>query len=106
MVRSDVVNVNIPLMVKLYKNSGVAVFSIPSYIAKTFDIRRGDVIVFKVADVRMSGIVSGSKRLVYIRKNYMRFLNDQIGSNVEIILESVYRPRGGDANAEEVVGKV
>ena len=90
---------DIPFIGKIYEAKNAYMLVIPMYLVRTFNIKHGDLLVINIDGVRVSGTVSGRKKLAfYIRKKYWAFLEDvlrQPKEYISCVLERVYHAERG-----------
>ena len=88
-------------MSKVFKATNAYLLTIPRYILNTFGIKPRDLVVLKIQDKIVSGLVSGDKGLFYIRKKFWNLLNIEPGTEVLCTLIDVYKRREGVAEKSD-----
>jgi len=91
--KSKDTKLNVPFVSKVYKSTNAYMLPIPQYVLNTFNIQPRDLVVLKIQDKIVSGLVSGDKGLFYIRKKFWNLLNIEPGTEVMCILVDVYKRR-------------
>jgi len=99
---------DVPFIGKIYEAKNAYMLMIPMYLVRTFNIKHDDLLVINMNNVRVSGTVSGRKKLsFYIRKKYWNILGDILGNKevISCVLERVYHREGvaSDQLPEEAV---
>jgi len=97
--KSKEAKLNVPFVSKVFRSTNAYLLPIPRYILNTFGIKPRDLVVLKIQDKIVSGLVSGDKGLFYIRKKFWNLLNIEPGTEIVCTLIDVYH--GGDKGAEE-----
>jgi len=96
-------SMNIPFRSKIYGKKSFAYIRIPAYITRTFNIGKGDLLIIRFGNVRLSGTISSPKHLFYIHKKYWKDLGLKEGEvktteeDYEFVLEGLYRKQGGSS---------
>jgi len=88
---SDKSKMDIPFIGKIYSATNAYFITIPAYIVRALGLQKGDLLVIRKGDVRISGTLSGSKNLFYIHKKFWDKLNLQKGAEEEFIIEAIYK---------------
>jgi len=99
----------IPFISKIFEARESYMLRIPEYIARTFNIKHGDLLIININNVRVSGTVSGRKKYFYIRKKYWEALEGILKDKevISCVLEGVYHREGitGDQPSEEAISE-
>jgi len=85
--------IDIPFVCKVHSTKNAYMLAIPMYVVNAVGIEPGDLVVLRLDGVRISGKVSGKKRLVYISKRFWEKLNIGDKEEFEVVLEEVYKGR-------------
>jgi len=92
--------VDVPFRSGVYGRNTFVYIRIPSFIVRTFDIQKGDLLVIRHGNCRISGTISSNKNLFYIHKCYWdclgipeEGLKSKIDEQYEFVLEGVYKKR-------------
>jgi len=86
----------IPFISKIFEARESYMLKIPEYIARTFNIKHGDLLVISINNVDVSGTVSGRKKYFYIRRKYWEALEGILKDKevISCVLKGVYHREG------------